>query len=166
MSEDATEEKAKNISANTSYIHFACHGFVDEQVPLDSALVLALTAKEHERGENGILQAWEIFESVRIDADLVVMSACETGLGKAMRGEGMIGLTRAFQYAGARSIIASSWKVSDRSTSELMKFFYGNLKKGLPKDIALQKAKKKLLKRKKYSHPFYWAGFQLIGDWK
>src|SRR5258707_9276057 len=84
--------------------------------------------------DNGLLQAWEIFEQVHIDADLVTLSACETGLGQEIGGEGLIGLTRAFQYAGARSVLASLWNVADESTADLMRRFYGHLKAGLSKD--------------------------------
>jgi len=124
LGEEATEEKAKSIGKDIPYIHFACHAFVNERFPLDSALALTIPEKPKEGQDNGLLQAWEIFEQVHIDADLVTLSACETGLGKEMGGEGLVGLTRAFQYAGARSVLASLWKVEDRSTEELMKRFY------------------------------------------
>ena len=113
-----------------------------------------------------MLQAWEIFERVRIDADLVTLSACESGLGKEMGGEGLIGLTRAFQYAGARSVLASLWKVEDKSTGELMKRFYGYLKAGKSKDEALRLAQIDLIHSPEYSQPVDWAAFQLNGDWK
>ena len=125
--------------------------------------------------DNGLLQAWEIFEKVRINVDLVVLSACETALGKEMGGEGLVGLTRAFQYAGARSIVASLWSVADESTPELMKHFYGYLKAGEMKDEALRHAQidfihepgfAGLKSKLSIAHPFYWAAFQLIGDWK
>ena len=109
---------------------------------------------------------WEIYEHVRLDADLVTLSACGTGLGKVLGGEGLLGLTRAFQYAGARSVLASLWSVSDESTGELMKRFYGYLKEGRSKAEALRSAQLDLLRRSEYSHPFHWAGFQLVGDWR
>ena len=96
--------------------------------------------------DNGLLQAWEIFEKMRIDADLVTLSACDSGLGKEMGGEGLIGLTRAFQYAGARTVLASLWKVEDESTAELMKRFYGYLKAGKTKDEALRLAQIDLIR--------------------
>jgi CHAT domain-containing protein len=147
---------------------------LDERNPLNSGLALTLPEKASEGEENGLLQAWEIFERVRIDADLVVLSACETALGKEAGGEGLIGLTRAFQYAGARSIVASLWSVADDSTGELMERMYTHLKMGKSKDEALRAAQMDLIRRKRnaatgslgISHPFYWAAFQLIGDWK
>ena len=103
---------------------------------------------------------------MRIDADLVTLSACDTGLGKILGGEGMMGLTRAFQYAGARSVLASLWSVGDRSTGELMKRFYGYLKAGQSKAEALRSAQLDLLRGSEFSHPFHWAGFELVGDWR
>ena len=124
-----------------------------------------MTAPEQraEGQDNGLLQAWEIFESVRLDADLVTLSACGTALGREMGGEGLVGLTRAFQYAGARSVLASLWSVSDVSTARFMQSFYGHLRNGKTKDEALRAAQMESLQD---SHPFHWAAFQLTGDWR
>ncbi len=162
--ENAKEETAKHIDSSFSHIHFACHGIVDEQFPLNSGLALSVPDGRDENAENGFLQAWEIFESMRINADLVTLSACDTALGKEMGGEGLVGLSRAFNYAGARSVLASQWKVSDESTFELMKLFYGFLSEGMSADKSLQQAQKKM-KEAGY-HPFHWAAFQLIGDYR
>ena len=113
LGRDATEGHAKALGKDVRYVHFACHGLLDERFPLSSALV---AADRGTGGDNGLLEAWEIFEKVRLDADLVTLSACETALGKEMGGEGLVGLTRAFQYAGARSVLASLWTVADEST--------------------------------------------------
>jgi CHAT domain-containing protein len=143
--------------------------------PLDLALQgelnsgLALSIPEHpaEGQENGILQAWEIFESLRLDADLVTLSACDTALGRDMGGEGILGLTRAFQFAGARSVLASLWSVADDSTAELMRRFYTYLKQGKSKDEALRLAQVDLIHGPEAtSHPYHWAAFQLSGDWR
>ncbi len=166
LGSEATESNARTIGKTVSNIHFACHGILNEVQPLESGLVLSIPEKIENAGNNGILQAWEIFEDVRINADLVTLSACETGLGKEMGGEGLIGLTRAFQYAGAKTVMSSLWSVADESTAELMKYFYKALKKGKSKDEALKQAQKKMIKSKKYNHPFYWAAFKLNGDWK
>jgi CHAT domain-containing protein/Tfp pilus assembly protein PilF len=179
VGKEATEERAKSAGRDIPIIHFACHGLLDDLFPLNSGLALSMPAQPQEGQENGILQAWEIFEQLRIDADLVTLSACDTGSGKEMGGEGLVGLARAFQYAGARSVLASLWKVADQATSELMKRFYANLKSGMPKDKALQAAQKELIRNRiqikdpsgravklDASHPFYWAAFQLIGDWE
>jgi CHAT domain-containing protein len=164
---DATEEKAKSIGPDSQLIHFACHGLLDEHFPLNSALALTLPEQPAEGQDNGLLQAWEIFESVRLDADLVTLSACDTALGREMGGEGLVGLTRAFQYAGARSVLASLWSVSDISTARFMKHFYGYLRGGKSKDEALRAAQIDQIREKnRSSHPFHWAAFQLTGDWK
>jgi CHAT domain-containing protein len=168
LGRDATEEKAKSLGPETRLVHFACHGLLDERFPLNSSLALTISEHPAEGQDNGLLQAWEIFESVRLDADLVTLSACDTALGKEMGGEGLVGLTRAFQYAGARSVLASLWSVSDVSTADLMKRFYGHLRAGKSKDEALQAAQIELIRspQKRLNHPFHWAAFQLTGDWR
>ena len=163
---EATEERARSLDKDVRYVHFATHGLLNERFPLDSALALTIPEKVGEEQENGLLQAWEIFQQLRIDADLVTLSACETGLGKEMGGEGLVGLTRAFQYAGARSILASLWSVSDESTADLMRRFYTYLKAGKTKDEALRAAQVDLIHGTSASHPFHWAAFQLVGDWR
>ena len=143
------------------------HGLLDERFPLDSGLALSLPAvMSTNGGDNGLLQAWEIFDHVRIDADLVTLSACNTALGKEMGGEGLLGLTRAFHYAGARSVMASLWSVADDSTAELMTRFYGYLKAGKSKDQALQAAQRDLVRSERFAQPFHWAAFTLAGDWR
>jgi len=166
LGEVATEERVKSTGKNVRYLHFATHGLLNERFPLDSALVLTIPEHPAEGQDNGLLQAWEIFEKLRIDADLVTLSACETGLGKEIGGEGLVGLTRAFQYAGARSVLASLWSVSDESTAELMRRFYTYLKAGRTKDEALRDAQVDLIHGATASHPFHWAAFQLVGDWR
>lgn len=188
LGEGATEEAAKAVGTGPTLIHFACHGTVDARFPLDSYLTLSTPPRKGEGLDNGLLQAWEIFEQMRIDADLVTLSACDTGLGKETGGEGLVGLTRAFQYAGAQSVLASLWSVSDESTANLMVRVYSHLKAGKSKDQALRLAQiemiqskamdavqpqsrppshpSSLIPRPDYSHPFYWAGFILNGDWR
>jgi CHAT domain-containing protein/Tfp pilus assembly protein PilF len=170
---EATEERAKSLGKEARYVHFACHGFLDERFPLNSALALTIPETTAEVRDNGLLQAWEIFDQVRLDADLVTLSACNTGLGKEMGGEGLLGLTRAFHYAGARSVLATLWAVSDRSTPLLMKRFYGYLRAGRTRDEALRAAQMDLIRKESsakgsvdLSHPIRWAAFQLSGDWR
>jgi CHAT domain-containing protein len=141
---------------------------VDDRSPFDSGLVLAIPEQFAEGHDNGLLQVWEIFQSVRLDADLVVLSACETGLGEIRGGEGIIGLTRAFQYAGARSVLASLWRVDDKATADLMERFYRHLRAGSPKDEALRAAQLEMLARPGGSAaaPYFWASMQLFGDWR
>jgi CHAT domain-containing protein/Tfp pilus assembly protein PilF len=179
LGEEATEERAKTLGQEVRYIHFATHSLIDERVPLDSAVVLSMPEQLDGRHDNGLLQAWEIFDSVRLDADLVVLSSCESGLGKELAGEGLIGLTRAFHYAGARSVMASLWPVSDRMTGELMERFYRRLRAGQTKDEALQGAQRELIEHPVTvredggqlvaldgSAPYYWATFEISGDWR
>jgi CHAT domain-containing protein/tetratricopeptide (TPR) repeat protein len=163
---EASEDRARRAGSDPSLVHFACHALADEASPLDSSLVLSLPAAWKPGQPNGLLQAWEILEQVRIDADLVTLSACGTALGREMSGEGMIGLTRAFQYAGARTVLASLWSVNDESTADLMRRFYGRLRAGESKDRALRAAQVEMLAVPRFSHPALWAAFQLSGDWK
>jgi CHAT domain-containing protein len=107
---------------------------------------------------------YEIF-NLKLNADLVVLSACETGLGKEVKGEGLIGLTRAFLYAGTPSVVVSLWQVQDRSTAELMVRFYRHLKNGQPsKAEALRQAQLELIRHGTFAHPYYWAPFVLVGQ--
>lgn len=177
---DATEENARSIGRTVRIYHFATHGYLDEALPLNSFLAFTVPEKFEERRENGLLQVWEIFERVRIDADLVVLSACESGVGADQKGEGLIGLTRAFHYAGARSVLATLWKVADDlTTSKLMVRFYSYLKAGRTKDEALRAAQLDLLREPLQvpgeetgaeeigaSAPYHWAAFQIYGDWR
>jgi CHAT domain-containing protein/Tfp pilus assembly protein PilF len=167
LGREATEEKAKALGPDSRLIHFACHGLLDERFPLNSALALTLPEHPVEGQENGLLQAWEIFESLHLDADLVTLSACDTALGKEMGGEGLVGLTRAFEYAGARSVLASLWGVADYATARFMARFYRYLRDGKPKDEALRAAQLDQIRQKGgTSHPFFWAAFELNGDWR
>ena len=161
----ATEERAKSVG-RTRYLHFATHGLLDARFPLNSALALSVPLQRREGQDNGLLQAWEIFEQVRIDADLVTLSACETALGAELAGEGLISLTRAFHYAGARSVLASLWSVADDSTADLMRAVYRHLQAGVPKDEALRRAQRDAITQRQTSLPFHWAAFTLSGDWR
>jgi CHAT domain-containing protein len=157
-SEDAL--KSKDLKAY-GLLHFATHGIVDEINPELSRIFL----NKGSSGEDGSLFSGEIYNLV-LDADLVVLSACQTGLGKVSKGEGVIGLSRALVYAGARKLIVSYWSVSDESTAELMMQFYERLLLGgqLNKSaVPLRNAKQDLIKTENYSDPFYWAPFILIG---
>jgi len=166
LGDDATEERAKSMDRDARYIHFATHAYVDEKFPLNSSLVLTLPEQLSDGVENGLLQAWEIFEQLRINADLVTLSGCDTGLGKERAGEGLIGLTRAFQYAGAHSVLATLWQIPDASTAVLMKHFYARLKSGDNKDEALRHAQIEFLHLPQFSRPYYWAAFSMSGDWR
>ena len=164
LRENATEENVKKSNLEKfNYLHFATHGLIDEDKPDLSSLVLT---KGPNSAEDGFLQSAEIF-NLNLNADLVVLSACQTGLGKMVRGEGIVGLTRAFMYAGTSSVLVSLWSVSDLSTANLMEEFYRNLiKNKLSKTDALRKAQLALLSDEKFAHPFYWAPFVLFGNWR
>lgn len=142
------------------YLHFATHGIVDERAPELSRIFL-----QESGSEDGNVFSGEIF-NLKLNADLAVLSACQTGLGKYSKGEGVIGLSRALVYAGARSIIVSYWSVADESTAQLMAEFYRVLlqQPGVNPRLALQQAKGKLVSGKTYSAPYFWAPFVLIGQ--
>jgi CHAT domain-containing protein len=172
---EATEERAKSVGRSARFVHFACHGYLDQRSPLNSALALAIPPVAGQGRDNGLLQAWEIFEQVRLDADLVALSACDTALGKEMGGEGLLGLTRAFLYAGARSVLGTLWGISDRASPLLMERFYHHLQDGRSRDAALQAAQIDFIRGRvsprgraggDLSHPFRWAAYQLSGDFR
>lgn len=148
-------------------VHFATHGFIDSEHPEMSGIMLS-TVNERGDPQDGFLQLHDIY-NLKLSADLVVLSACSTGLGKEIKGEGLVGLTRGFMYAGSRSVMASLWKVEDRATAELMNRFYaGLLKDGLPPPAALRAAKERMWREQRWHPPFYWAAFVLQGEhqWK
>jgi CHAT domain-containing protein/Tfp pilus assembly protein PilF len=168
LGDRATEEIAKALGRDVRIIHFATHAHLDERFPMSSFLALTIPDKYREGEDNGLLQVWEIYERLRIDADLVVLSACESALGEERRGEGLMGLTRAFQYAGARTVAASLWRVADEATGELMVRFYRHLRAGKSKDEALRAAQIELIHGddERLRLPYYWAAFQIYGDWQ
>jgi CHAT domain-containing protein len=146
-------------------IHFATHGLINSRHPELSGLVLSLV-DEHGRPQDGFLRSDDIY-NMRLRADLVVLSACRTALGKEIRGEGLVGLTRAFMYAGAPRIIASLWRIPDSATAELMTRFYrGLLRDNLAPAAALRRAQLELASHPRYRDPYYWAGFILQGEWR
>jgi CHAT domain-containing protein len=164
IKENANEEFIKSGELmNYRLLHFATHGFVNTLKPELSGLLLA---QDTTINEDGILYSGEIY-NLNLNADLTVLSACETGLGEIKKGEGLIGLTRALLYAGSKNIIVSLWKVADKSTSDLMIDFYKNLLEAKQEkqefSQALQQAKLKMIDEGKYAHPFYWSPFILIG---
>ncbi len=144
--------------AKSNIIHFATHGIVDELHPEQSQI--CLTTQD---GSEGRLFIGDIY-NLKFDADLVVLSACETGLGKLSKGEGIIGLTRAIIYSGANNMVVSLWSVSDNSTSQLMIDFYKNMLNGQEYSKALANAKRKMIGENKYAQSYYWAPFVLIGN--
>jgi CHAT domain-containing protein/Tfp pilus assembly protein PilF len=146
-------------------LHFATHGLLNSERPELSGLVFSLIDQQGKQ-QDGFLRLHEIY-NLQLNADLIVLSACETGLGKEIKGEGLIGLTRGFMYSGAPRVVASLWNVDDLATAELMKLFYQRmLKDGLPAGAALRAAQLELSKQKRWASPYFWAGFVLHGEWK
>jgi CHAT domain-containing protein len=146
-------------------IHFATHGVVDFENPDLSGVVLSMV-DEQGQPQDGYLRLHDIY-NLNLPADLVVLSACETGVGREIRGEGLIALTRGFMYAGAARVVASLWKVDDVATAELMAEFYKQMfGDGLKPAAALRAAQLKLSHQPRWRSPYYWAGFVLQGEWK
>jgi len=147
------------------YVHLSTHGLLNSVHPELSGLVLSLV---NERGESqdGFLRAHEIF-NLKLSPEVVVLSACQTGMGKNIRGEGLVSLTRGFMYAGAPRVIVSLWGVSDLGTTELMvRFYHGMLKDGMRPAAALRAAQISLMNDKRWASPYYWAPFTLQGEWR
>jgi len=156
---DAREDRFKAEAANFKILHLATHGVLNDASPMYSHLVLS----QGDSKEDGLLEAWELM-NMELNADLVVLSACETARGRVSAGEGVIGLSWALFVAGSPSMVVSQWKVDSSSTTELMLEFHRNLKSGTTKGDAIRQAAIKLISGKRYSHPFYWAGFIVLGN--
>lgn len=161
FAEDASEENVKTPERLSRYrmVHFSTHGYVNEARPRFSGLLLS-SPRTNRQLEDGLLSAYEVF-NLKLQADLVVLSACETGLGKEVKGEGLMSLMRAFMYAGASSVVVSLWNVNDESASDLMIRFYRNLKTGMSKGEALRQAQLETINDNGF--PFFWAPFILVG---
>jgi CHAT domain-containing protein len=153
---NASEANVKNLADQYTNIHFASHGEYRPEAPLSSCLRLAPG-----NGEDGRLEASEVFD-LNLNADMVVTSACQTAIGKIREGDEIVGLNRAFIYAGARSVLGSLWNISDDATAEFMRLFYSNIQ-ALGKVEALRQAQLKMITSEKYHHPFYWAAFNMTG---
>ena len=156
--DDATPQKVRQMAQNVRVVHFACHARADNVDPLGSGLLLAPAGSDA-----GLLTAAEIVSRWQLRADLVMLSACETAVGRLHQYEGMYGLARAFLFAGARSVGASLWQVSDASTARLMEAFYREYARGIPKVEALRRAQLELLRDRQYADPYYWSCFVLMG---
>lgn len=147
------------------YVHFATHGLLNSEQPELSGILLS-SYDEFGKRQNGFLQLHDVY-NLKLSADLVVLSACETALGKDIRGEGLVGLTRGFMYAGVPRIVASLWNVDDAATAELMGMFYkAMLTEGKRPAEALRTAQVNMWRTNQWSSPYYWAAFTLQGEWK
>lgn len=148
-----------------SILHFATHGLINNRHPELSGIVLSLV-DEQGRPQDGFLRLYDIY-NLKLEADLVVLSACQTALGKEIKGEGLVGLTRGFMYAGAPRVLASIWQIEDRATAEFMRRFYqGMLRDQLRPAAALREAQISMWKDKRWGEPYYWAAFTFQGEWK
>lgn len=168
---EALDFKASRATATSpelsqyQIIHFATHGLLDNEHPELSGLVLSLV-NEQGRPQNGFLQLQDIY-NLNLSSDMVVLSACETGLGKEIKSEGLLGLTRGFMYAGARRVVASLWSVDDAATAELMARFYKAMEKDdMRPPAALRQAQIEMSRQERWKDPYYWAGFIIQGEWK
>ena len=173
---DKRNLKALDFAANRSVVtdaklsdyrivHFATHGLINNQNPNLSGVVLSLV-DEQGRPQNGFLRLYDIY-NLKLDAELVVLSACQTALGKEIRGEGLVGLTRGFMYAGAPRVVASLWRIDDRASADIMSRFYSAmLKDGLRPAAALRAAQVSMLREKRWQSPHYWAAFTIQGEWR
>jgi CHAT domain-containing protein len=162
---NASEDNVKTRDMSSyRYVHVATHGLLDADRPQFTGVVLSLVGN---KTNDGFLRTDEIF-NLKLGSPLVMLSACETGLGKEKRGEGVIGLTRAFMYAGAPTVGVSLWSVADKSTAGLMTDFYKRLLGATPQSpgAAMRGAQLAMISGKQYSAPFYWAPFVLVGEWK
>jgi CHAT domain-containing protein/tetratricopeptide (TPR) repeat protein len=158
--ENATERWLKSNPLNEyKILHFAAHSVIDDKKPMRSAIVLSFNNKQ---AEDGLLQTRDIY-NLKLNADLVTLSACQTGLGQFVRGEGMEGLSRAFFYAGSSSVLMSLWAINDQATYLLMERFYRHLKSADSLMGALRNAKLEMIHTGTLSHPYYWAGFIING---
>lgn len=163
---EANRERAMSADLNQyRVLHFATHGLLNTSRPQFSGVVLSLY-DEKGNDRDGFLRLNQIY-NLRLSSDLVVLSACSTALGKEVKGEGLIGLTRGFMYAGANRVIASLWKVDDEATAELMTIFYRNLlQKQMTPARALSAAQIELQKQPRWRSPYYWGAFTLQGEWR
>ncbi|WP_299604870.1 CHAT domain-containing protein [uncultured Aquimarina sp.] len=159
---EATEQNFKEHAGGYNILHLALHGDVDNERPENSKLYFT---KSKDTLEDNYLYSHELF-ALDIPAELTVLSACNTGTGKIAKGEGIMSLGNAFQYAGTKSLLLTNWEVSDETTPKIMEYFYRNLKDGKNKAEALQQAKLQFLNttNEETNHPYYWGGFYLLGD--
>jgi len=163
--EATREQLAQSDLSKFAILHFSTHGYLDAKRPENSGLVLSMIDREG-HAQNGFIGLADIYR-LNAPVDLAVLSACRTGLGKDVRGEGLIGLTRGFMYAGASSVVASLWKVDDEATAELMKRFYSNmLQRNMPPAAALQAAQNSIRQEPQWRSPYFWAAFTLQGEYR
>ncbi|HXV60314.1 MAG TPA: CHAT domain-containing tetratricopeptide repeat protein [Vicinamibacteria bacterium] len=166
LGSEATEPSVRQRISSAGVVHLATHGYFHPTMPMASGVLLSLPDVEPETGKtdrDGVLQAYELSGELKLAADLFVLSACETGRGRMVRGEGLVGLTRALQMAGARSVVATHWRIDDAATGRIMVAFHRNVLGGSAKDEALRKAMEETHSQGSKRHPYYWAAYFLSG---
>lgn len=167
----ATEATFKQYAQEPRVLHLAMHGFLNDCDPLYSGLAFSRPAQGvggdanngEKEGNDGFLHAYEIY-NLKMNAELAVLSACNTGRGQLAKGEGALSLARAFKYAGCSNVLMSLWQADDEATAQIMQHFYRHLQDGLGKDMAVRQAKLDYLNSSNRNHPFFWGAFVLIGD--
>jgi CHAT domain-containing protein/Tfp pilus assembly protein PilF len=155
---EATEERALNALKESRWVHFATHAILEPTRPLYSRLVL-----KNDQKHDGTLRAFEVLDAGQTAAEMVVLSACETGLGKTLKGEGLMGLVWVFLATGTKTLVVSQWQVNDLSAARLMAAYYRRLLKGLPPAEALRRSQVELLSQRPFHHPYFWAAFAVWG---
>jgi CHAT domain-containing protein len=146
-------------------VHIATHGLLDSERPGLSSFVLSMVDAQS-KPQDGFLRANDIY-NLKLPAELVVLSACQTGLGKEIKGEGLVGLTRGFMYAGAARVVVSLWNVNDKATADLTtKVYEKMLKHGERPAAALRAAQVEMWQQKQWQSPYYWAAFTMQGEWQ
>jgi CHAT domain-containing protein len=167
LQEEATEKTFREVAGSGRLLHLSMHAFTDDQEPSFSGLIFTpADSSEGNSNDDGILHLHELY-NVSLNADLAVLSACETGSGHYARGEGIMSFGRAFRYAGSENIVMSLWKANDQATSQIMEMFFYNLNTGMTKDEALRQAKLTFIstsRNKFFAHPYYWSAFVFMGN--
>ncbi|MCS7186730.1 MAG: CHAT domain-containing protein, partial [Armatimonadota bacterium] len=154
----ATKQSALQALKESRWVHFATHAILETKRPLYSRLILTAG-----KGQDSMLRAFEVLDLGQTPCEMVVLSACETGLGKVLQGEGLIGLVWTFMATGTKTLVVSQWRVNDLSTAKLMRAYYRHLLNGLKPAEAMRQAQMSLLSQRQFHHPYYWAGFVVWG---
>jgi CHAT domain-containing protein len=162
LDNEAKESTFKLEAGKYDIIHLAMHTYLNDQYPMNSAMIFA---QGSDSPEDGLLQTYEVY-GIPLKARMVVLSSCNTGYGKLSSGEGILSLARGFLYSGSQSVVMSMWEIEDRSGTDIIKMFYNNLLKGKSKSSALKKARKDYLKEASQlrSHPYFWSTLVIYGD--
>ncbi|MEE4273069.1 MAG: CHAT domain-containing tetratricopeptide repeat protein [Thermoanaerobaculales bacterium] len=163
---DATEANFRNHARPASIVHLAVHTRIDPEAPMDSAIFLSQAVGPVNRSVDGVVSAWDIVDGVGPSGEVVVLSSCSTARGQVVSGEGILGIARAFHVTGAHTVVGSLWEVPDRATARLMADFYTELARSRSTVDALHLAQRRIAADPDFRHPYNWASFQVMGDWR